>query len=576
MMYGPTTAILGAVLSLHSGLSDIGAIGSSSAYSGKPVTILKPMSASLRSHVSGGAAAKAKSGSGSAATASAASSGASNSAATRSGSSGAASGNANANASAGGASPPPFREIWASTWSSVPASCRYLTPMMFLEGAFVTGTRPALPNAADYARRSNAVPPGRAAIEWWRYANSLFAPTGVTSAGPGGVTNYAMPWDEAAVAAVSKEWSTWLRDYRAAGGKLDVLVGDSERWQVFSSWSLSATHVARIAADPRMDIAMFGIAPLRQLLGNVRFDKVTKPTETTDYLSWNQGIGTLTAAAMQRGIWDPAVALYPQLKGSNYAGVVMTNKPAPDLNGHPQGASNVFGTASAPSLYGQVDGAATAWYVSATDPTQLSKSGSVRIDRNGWYSFVVDQQFARACRRSDPTRPLQPWIALNAWQGDKAGTVGYASDTRYQDESVRQLALLGTENYLYWNPEAAKVGPSATWTAAQRDAAAVRLDAVIGDINTRTHGVIVSTVAAPPISFDTQVVITGAKRRDGKWIWRTTVRPDVIQLRDVTTGVVADLEPGGMGRWDVTNSPTAPRFEVSIASSQWLASASSK
>ncbi len=464
----------------------------------------------------------------------------------------------------------PIREIWASTWKPVPASCGMLTPMMFLEGEFSVLRRSALPDPSAFAARSRALPPGRVAIQWWRYSNSLFAPhldaQALSSSGSTTATHH--PWDTVSAEAVAAEWRGWLADYRQAGGRLDVLVGDCERWGIFSSWSLDATSIERITRDPRMNQSIFGVPSLSLMLAGVDLGKVGSYQSTNDYIGWNQAIGTLTTAAMRQAVWAPAYAAYPAARGSNFGGMRMLHGPAPDLNGHPQSADNVFATAAAPVCYGAIDGASTAWYIDADDPTRLSKSGSVRIQRSAWFSFLLDQQMARACRRTAPEIALQPWIALQAWPGDKPDQVGYPKDKRYHDELVRHLALMGTEVFLYWNPEtmpASSGGGLAPWTAADHAACALRLNEVLREVNARTGGVVVSTQTRNAIRFDAALLTSGALRQDGRWVWRTTVRDDVVEVRAVRNGATIALEPNTRGRWDVTDSPVAPAYTAHTA-----------
>lgn len=463
---------------------------------------------------------------------------------------------------------PVHAEIWCSSWSRVPADCGFITPMMFLPGSL--GPNHATPmgsSAVDLARRSRSLPVGRVAIQWWRYSNSLFAPNG-TNWLPDRSDVAPHPWDLSAVRAVAREWSAWLRDYKFAGGRLDLLVGDCERWSIFSNWGMQRRDVDRIASDSRANVAMFGEPPLRSLLGSTVIGKVNAPDQSGDYLKWNQAIGTLTAGAMREAIWSPAVAHFPALKGSNYGGVVMTDRPAPDLNGHAQPHSNVFGTAAAPVAYGQVECASTAWFIDSQDPTRLSKNGFARLERTPWCSFVMDQQLGRACKRSDLPRPLQPWIAMTAWTGVHPGTVCYSVDPRYHDEMVRHYALLGTEVFLFWNPEAATVGAGAMWTSEERDRAARRLNAVLSEVNLHSKGVVQRPVTTEPIAFDTPIVTTGAQRSDGLWLWRTTVRDDVTELRDARTGVRVNIDAGCVGRWDVTETCDPPAYSAGFGARQ--------
>lgn len=464
----------------------------------------------------------------------------------------------------------PYRELYALAWRPVPAGCNFVTQMIRLEGSFhpgfLTSSLVSLPSASAVAAQSRAVPAGRAAIQWWRYSNSLFYPdplgsVGTTPSAPA----FPLPWDAAAVNSVGTEWAAWLQQYKNAGGRLDLLIGDCERWGMFTSWSLSNGQIQRIASDSRASQPYFGAPALTTMLAGVNINAVKSYTQTTDYLKWDAAMGTLTAAAMKKSVWDPAVAQFPSLRGSNYGGTNSLVSPAPDLNGHPVPANNVVGTASSPVAYGEMEGIAQSWFIDSADPTKLSKTGSVRLTRTPWNAFLLDVQRGRACKRSAPALPLHTWIALQSWRGRVAGFVPYPSDLRYHDEMIRHYALLGTETFLYWNPDPVPGDPQMNFSEADRTAGATRLNGVLADLNTRLDGVIVNVATTAALRFDSKIVTSGAQRRDGKWIWRTTVDPTVRRIRDQTTGAIANLDATGVGRWDITDTNVAPRFAVDAA-----------
>lgn len=456
------------------------------------------------------------------------------------------------------------REIWAACWRAVPSDCAMLTEMIRLEGhfhqGFPTASRSTRPSPAAIAARTRTIPPGRAAIQWWRYANSLFSPDPIIETPIRTDLSTAVPWDPVAVAAVEAEWSKWLSEFKAAGGKLDVLVGDSERWGIFTSWSLSATQIQRIASDPRARQPYYGAPPLTTMLEGTNVARVKSYLETTDYLRWDRAIGTLTAASMQKAVWEPARRVFPALKGSNYLGMIVSAQPSPDLNGHPSLWNNVVGTAASPVAYGEMEHISTAWFIDPADPTRMSKSGTRRLAQTPWNAFLLDLQRGRSCKRSAPQLPLQPWVALQIWRGGGNTVVPYADDLRYHDEMVRHYALLETEFFIYWNSES-DGKPGTTWSEADRVRCARRLNSVLLDINAQTKGVVASAATVAPVAFDAKVVTSGARRIDGKWVWRTTAAPGVQALRDTRTRQLVPLDSSGVGRWDITDTATAPQLE---------------
>ncbi len=448
-------------------------------------------------------------------------------------------------------------EIWATAWRRVPRDCTPISTMIRLEGEFVPGKPNKLPDAVAIARATQSAPPGQAAILWWRYANSLFDFKQDFTAG-----GVATPWATAAGAAVRNEWEQWLRNFVQAGGRLDVLVGDCEQPARFRMWALTAQEMDALLKDPRAGQPRFGASPLRGLVQGMDIFKAKSPANSNDYFVWNKAMGTLTAAAIQESIFLPARAQFPKLIGSNYEGVRMTDRPAPDLNGHAQPEDCLVGTHAAPSCYGRIEQLETAWWIDPQDSTQVAKSGTQRFTKTPWNAFLLDVQLARACRRSAPAVPLAPWVAQPAWSGDR-GEVPYPTDQRCWDEMVRHVALLGTEFFHYWNPPEAFAKRGGDGIAQRiADQCSQRFALVLRDINSVTRGRVVESASTKPISLRAEVVTTGAKRVDGKWVWRTSARPGVRALRDRKSRAVVELASNELGRWDVTEEPTPPDYEI--------------
>jgi hypothetical protein len=433
-----------------------------------------------------------------------------------------------------------------------------MSHLIYLPGHFVPGSTNIRPNPVELAQLSQQRPEGRAAIFWWRYSNSLFDfPRAQHYSAPAPVQ--PKPYSVFAINAVRDVWSQWLQDYKAAGGRMDYLIGDSERWGIYKNWELNQSQVDLIINDPANSGGAAGLTPMSSPFDGIANSQVLQFMSSPTYLSWNKAIGKLTAAAMNQAVWEPAAALFPAVRGSNYDGKLMVDGPAPDYNGHPQLSDNVFGTAASPVAYGWIHHASTAWFIDGQDSTKLSKSGTERIARNAWFSFVMDVQLGRSCKRNDPTRPLQPWVAFQIWEGVPQGTVSYANDMRYHDEMLRHYALLGTEVFLWWNTASPFPAPLPGSATLSRDDCARRFNGVVDEINETTLGVVTETTTLSAVPFSTDVVTTGARRVDGRWIWRTTVRPGFNSVRNLDTGTVHALT-SGVGRWDLTETAEMPRF----------------
>jgi hypothetical protein len=123
------------------------------------------------------------------------------------------------------------------------------------------------------------------------------------------------------MAMVEEEWSSWLLRYQRCGGKLDYLIGDCEDWGKNTNWGLKPDQLSAIQGDPRFRQAKYGLEPLSETLKGVNLDLVLDPANSSQYLGWNLQISRMSAAEMNRSVWDPALKLFPKLQGANYGGL---------------------------------------------------------------------------------------------------------------------------------------------------------------------------------------------------------------------------------------------------------------
>lgn len=453
----------------------------------------------------------------------------------------------------------PDRSIWVASWKPVWADLPHVTPMLWLDGALRCSPDPGdrLPDPARVAESSRTLPEGRCVLLWYRYFTTFWscAEDEVRSNATG--TAYPGPWADAAMARVEMEWTRWLDEYRRAGGRLDVLVGDCEDWSTVTNWWLKPDQFAAIRSDPRFRQPKYGLDPLAEMLKDVDLDRVLDSASSTEYLAWNLVISRLTAAEMIRAVWNPACKAYPNLKGSNYGGLRAISRPAPDPNGHPQPLDCIVGTSPSPVAYGSLLQASTACAIDPGDPTRLTRGGKDRLPQDAWSSFLIDQQQGRAARRGAPDRPLMPWIASRTFVGDDGRSIGYPKDPRYYFENIVHYALLGTEIFLWWNPLAGGDQPlPADLELAQE------LERTMALLNRQCGGAVDRTIDASPIRFDSAFVLTGARCRDGRTLWRATFRPDVRSYRRTDTGERRTLPPNVVGEWIQTADDRPPVIET--------------
>ena len=452
-------------------------------------------------------------------------------------------------------------EIWVASWKTVPVGLDFVTPMIWLDGYYKPGQDNPSIDPDALARRAKAAPPGRRMIFWYRYSLSFWGARADSAALADGALA-PLPWPTTTAPAIESEWTRFLDLFKYCGGEIDYLIGDCEDWTRFLSWGLSPEQFRAIVADHRFDQECLGVPLLRQLSAGVPLDSVLQPQRSDAYLRWNLQVGRFASGVMNETLWKPALARFPALQGSNYDGKVMLDRPAPDLNGHAQPSDNIFGNRSSPVAYGTVAQAATSWFIDPADPTRLARAGKDRLGRGPWQSFLMDVQLGRACRRGTPDRALTPWIAPFTYPGDQRGTVGYPDDTRCWDEMIRHYALLGTSVFLWWNPESVPVPGGKVIQIPELASQPRRIDALMREVNARLGGPVAATVDASPIPFSSDLVLTGARTRAGKYVWRATVRPGIGMVRDADSGATIAVEEGTLGAWIETAVATPPRLQA--------------
>jgi len=263
-------------------------------------------------------------------------------------------------------------------------------------------------------------------------------------------------------------------------------------------------------------------------------------------------MGKYAAGAMNVALWEPAVATFPRMIGCNYQGQRSMDRPAPEGNGHQQPQDNLFGNAASPSLYGEVSSIVNL-FIDPDDPTRIAWKGTVHPPRTPWFAFLLCSQQVRACARSAPEAPILPWIANPTYPGDepRKPVVPFPNDLRCYDETIRHAALACVPTFLWWRSNS-----MSTETETER------LDALISDINQNTLGRIKQTADVAPVSFLSEMVVSGGRRHDGKWVWRVTASPEVALLREVGTGREWAPTADTLGFWVETAEKVAPKWEV--------------
>jgi len=456
-------------------------------------------------------------------------------------------------------------------------SLSYITPIVWVNG--ITQIDNGAPFSVNESLRAKqtitgftaiadkfkTIAPGKRVLGTYRYHfKQSFLGSTFDTAGLG--LTYS-PWFDDAISKVQAEWNPWIDGLVSNGVTFDYWAFDNEdALSGFFNWSIpglknsikttNAEVLRAITSDARFTQSKHGITALSTQLQGVNLNVVLEGANggNTAYLAWNNALHSLGVAGLNQALWNYTKTQIPGLRGSNYDGVITTNKPPPDLNGHQQPFSAIFGTAASPFMYGELSGILTSWSISDSDPTRLVVgSGGQQLPLSAWTAFVVDQQETRSCKRSSPSTPLQPWINGLGYTNSK-----YNLDRRYYYENITHTFLLGAEIFYLWN------GGDGGLTDAERTAHGITLNSHIASLNTLLGGKVPqsSSSSTTAISYRDLYVTTGAKLHDFKYIWRTTFNNQIIQAINNATGITYTLGGLTCGIWDTSTTDTAPSYTV--------------
>lgn len=451
------------------------------------------------------------------------------------------------------ADPPLLDPVWVAAWGPLQEPAMNIVSMVTLPGDFRPGMEVESVNAEDLAAQLKRRPPGRRAVLLRRYCHSFWGyQPDLIRASDG--REYMGPWADAACRAIARDWPRILAMTKYCGATIDLLIGDFEEHGPLGTWGATDAQMEAIRRDPRWTQSRAGVSPLAEAmrpLDGLDPGRIKDPRGEA-FKQWNLAMSHIVAAYMNEALWIPAKREFPLIGGSNYQGKRTIDRPAPDLNGHQQPADGVFGNGVSPSLYGEAS-SIVHLFIDPADATRIARNGTQRLLRGPWTSLLLCVQEARSCVRGAPTLAFMPWIANCSYAGDDPSTpfVGFPADPRAYDENVRHAALLGAPTVLWW-----RSGERSTPEETRR------LDRLISEFNQVALGRVKEPADVEPISFLSEVVVSGGQRHDGRWIWRVTASPDVAALREVGTGREWAPTADTLGFWVETPERVAPRWEV--------------
>ena len=414
--------------------------------------------------------------------------------------------------------PGPMRGIFAWCWSAADGRLTNLIPMLWVRNADLVP-----PAATAIAEASRAVPPGRTALFFWNAAPGLLSdPLNTCRTADGKPTPFPSPWLSQGAQRIAKKVSTFFRQYRAAGGRLNYIVLDYEAG--LTSWQLSLPEMKAIERDPRS-------AKLEKELGFRYLSSAffAGPNRR----SWNLAMGKRVAGALDTAFFHPARVFFPLVHGSNFDGIIMRSPHVvPDINGHYQTHDNVFGDCQSPAFYGKLGGLAY-----AEEGGRPYGDGPFAILRYELKYLQAIQESSRA--------PVVPWIAYR----------GYAKTQGYYKELIYQLAMRGINQFLYWNPRQLDGQAAAT----PRDDRS--LSTYLATLRRRLGRRPGRPITAIPVHWGTDLLVAARKTESGGTLYRVTAPPGTTAVVEFPSKRRIPVR-GRTGIWVASGPNVELRFKV--------------
>jgi len=416
--------------------------------------------------------------------------------------------------------------VRAVSWSDVPADCRMISSMIWVRNN-------TLPETA--AKESLGKPHGLAALILGDMARDFIDhPQDQCRTAEGAPTGFPSPFLDRGVAVLKHRADWFFSRFKAAGGRLDLMILDFEKG--FSNWQSSADQIRAIWDDPRSKkwIAQSGIKDINRVIDWRR---------GTDYLHWNAVMGKRVNQALNRALFDPVGRWYPGVKSSNFGGYIMTEKNVvPDLNGHFQFSLAHGGTHSSPSFYGHIGGLAN-----------QRLGGKKAYGQSPFAVLRWHLNTMRAAIRSS-NDPMMPWVS------NKQYPKSVFRDNPYYEELIYHLALSGADGFLYWNPRYPRKRhqQSTGLTADEQDRI---FDSCLRTLNEHLGRKPRQCLTTGPIPWDSRLLATGMLIGDDEVLWRVTVLPGGSNVIVSPESSRIDLN-GKIGFWYHSKKESKVRFEV--------------
>ncbi len=331
---------------------------------------------------------------------------------------------------------------------------------------------------------------------------------------------------------VAQRMDNFFREFKAAGGMLDLLVLDLEKGFHWNRVRGNGPEWLRaIQTDPRFP----------SLAEDLGFDDLSLIKWGNDYSrKWDSVMRRRLDATMNAAVYGVARKYYPNLKASNYGSYVVEPE-------HAQPRSNsvrnyyetaVFGTHNSRQFYA---------FIASVGERKLD--GRSALGDSPYAGVLLNINQLRSIMRSS-TKPIHPWVAAYSWTdtGSNLKRRPVVSNTPYYDELMYHLALHGLDTFIYWNAKAWKPEQDPMkWAKSSDD---LRLNRLLEVVNTRIAGVWKGAATSAPISWDADVIATGLEV-DDRFVWRITFKPGIDSINASIDGrtITIEREANGVGAW---------------------------
>ena len=403
---------------------------------------------------------------------------------------------------------------------------------------------------------------------------------------------WSTPWANNGIILGQNAWNSVLTSIGNCGGIIDWMFADVEVDTTgngdFSSFTIKGITglTAAFVKNSNYTQSWNGVTALSlqmSIEGATISNINLPPSQSFDYVVWNKSVSTFRNKLINKVLWDTTIARYPNVQGSNYLAYITgsTLDAPPDLNGNPDYRMDIFGTAVAPVLYGEINQIETAWQISTTDSTRLLPGSTTNpkytVSRSPWNSFLKDMQTIRAAKRNSPNVPITPWISsplhtgggvtykpppvgyadvVAGWNANVGQTYSAAGNSAYYYELVRHAALHGVKAFGYFND----YGTNANGITGM----ARLLNDTLTEVNSKIGGFTlgVASTNTDRVDWLSIYLVSGAPAVYGStYWWRFTVKPgNTMNINGITLPTLNKE----IGLWLETTGPTLTGVNIQV------------